>query len=143
MPMSLRCFISLRYCSVPGRSPVQKRLSAGAARRGNIVSPDLFIPVFERKFMINRLDQYVFEEVCRWLHRLLLEGKDPPGFSECFPPPVLRPGFRSPLCGNTDRYEIPPELLEIEFTESILVDNTPPAAQNGGGAEKGWLFLFH
>lgn len=24
-----------------------------------------------------------------------------------------------------DRYEIPPELLEIEFTESILVDNIP------------------
>lgn len=34
---------------------------------GRVIPPDQFIPVFERKFMIGQLDQYVMEEVCRWL----------------------------------------------------------------------------
>ncbi len=35
-----------------------------------------------------------------------------------------------------DRYEIPPELLEIEFTESILVDNTPLLLKTVGELKK-------
>ena len=91
---------------------------------GAIIMPDRFIPVFEQKHIIDRLDQYVFEEVCFWLHRLLEDGK-----------PVL------PVSVNVSRlqfydqdfvrryveirekYHIPPELLEIEFTESIVFDN--------------------
>ena len=35
-----------------------------------------------------------------------------------------------------DRYEIPPELLEIEFTESILVDNIPLLLKTVGELKK-------
>lgn len=89
-----------------------------------IMPPDSFIPTFERKFMINQLDQYVMEEVCSWIRKLLDEGK-----------PVLpvavnvsRLQFYDPYFVRNyveirERYHIPPQLIEIEFTESIMFDN--------------------
>ena len=92
---------------------------------GEIIPPDKFIPVFERKFMINQLDQYVFEDVCRWLRHLLDEGK------QALPVSVnvsrlqfYDPNFVGRYVEIRDRYRIPPGLLEIEFTESIAFDNT-------------------
>lgn len=94
-------------------------------RDGTIIAPDEFIPVFERKFMIDRLDQYVFEEVCRFLHQRREDGK-----------PVLPvsvnvsrlqfydTNFIKRYVAIREKYQIPPGLLEIEFTESIANDNT-------------------
>ena len=42
---------------------------------GGIIPPDRFIPVFEQKFMIDQLDRYVLEDVCRSLRRMMDEGK--------------------------------------------------------------------
>ncbi len=47
------------------------------SQAGAIIPPDRFIPVFERKYMIDRLDQYVYEEVCRWLRSLIDSGRKP------------------------------------------------------------------
>lgn len=91
---------------------------------GGIIPPDHFIPVFERKLMIGQLDQYVMEEVCRWLRSRLDGGKT------AFPVSVnvsrlqfYDEGFVSRYVEIRDKYRIPPELLEIEFTESIVLDN--------------------
>lgn len=91
---------------------------------GTIIPPDRFIPVFERKYMIDRLDQYVFEEVCRFLRDRLKEGK------QVFPVSVnvsrlqfYNQDFVQRYVDIRDQYQIPPELLEIEFTESIAIDN--------------------
>ena len=51
--------------------------------------PDRFIPVFERKYMIDRLDQYVYEEVCRWLRSLLDSGRTPSRVGQCIPASIL------------------------------------------------------
>ena len=92
---------------------------------GAIIPPDRFIPVFEQKYMIDQLDQYVFEEVCIWLRRLLDEGK------KALPVSVnvsrlqfYDHNFVSRYVEIRDRYRIPPELLEVEFTESIAFENS-------------------
>lgn len=91
---------------------------------GKVIPPDRFIPVFEQKFMINRLDRYVFEEVCRWLRHLIDTGK------KALPVSVnvsrlqfYDHEFVTRYVEIRDKYRIPPNLLEIEFTESIVIDN--------------------
>ena len=92
---------------------------------GAIIPPDKFIPVFERKHLIDQLDQYVFEDVCRWLRGLLDAGK--PALPVSVNVSRLQfydQNFVERYVAIRDRYAIPPELLEIEFTESIAFDNS-------------------
>lgn len=91
---------------------------------GTLIAPDRFIPVFEQKFMINALDQFVFEEVCRWLRTRLDSGQR----VETVAVNVSRlqfydQDFVQRYIEIREQYQIPPELLEIEFTESIVMDN--------------------
>lgn len=107
-----------------GKIACSEALVRWQSQHGTIVSPDRFIPVFERKYIIDRLDRYVMEEVCRLLHQRLADGK-----------PVLPVSvnvsrlqfydqdFVKRYVEIRDRYQVPPELLEIEFTESIAMDN--------------------
>ncbi len=92
---------------------------------GKIIVPDQFIPVFESKYMIDRLDRYVFEEVCRFLRKRIEEG------GRVLPVSVnvsrlqfYDQNFVERYVEIRDKYQIPPELLEIEFTESIAIDNS-------------------
>lgn len=92
---------------------------------GTVIPPDRFIPVFERKFMIDRLDQYVFEDVCRWLRAMLDAGKRVLPVSVNVSRLQFNDlNFVERYVGIRDRYAIPPELLEVEFTESIAFDNS-------------------
>lgn len=91
---------------------------------GTVVSPGDFIPVFEKNYTIPILDRYVFDEVCRWLRHMLDEGH------EVLPVSVnvsrlqfYNSDFVSAYTEIRDKYQIPPQLLEIEFTETILFDN--------------------
>lgn len=91
---------------------------------GTVISPGEFIPVFEKNYTIPLLDRYVFEEVCRWLRHMLDEGY------EALPVSVnvsrlqfYNNDFISTYTEIRDKYQIPPKLLEIEFTETILFDN--------------------
>lgn len=93
-------------------------------KKGTLLMPDQFIPVFEKNRTIPLLDQYVFECVCAWQRRLLDEGR--------MVLPVSVNVSRLQFC-NADfvetyaaikkRYQLPAGLLEIEFTESVLYDN--------------------
>ena len=95
------------------------------SQAGAIIPPDRFIPVFERKYMIDRLDQYVYEEVCRWLRSLLDSGRTPlPVSVNVSRLQFYDQHFVDRYVSIRDQYAIPPELLEVEFTESITFDNT-------------------
>lgn len=75
--------------------------------------------------MIHRLDQYVFEEVCCWLRHMLDEGKNAlPVSVNVSRLQFYDPDFVKRYVEIRDKYQIPPQLLEIEFTESIVFDNT-------------------
>ena len=107
-----------------GKVACAEALVRWQSQNGAVIPPDRFIPVFESKYMIDRLDQFVFEEVCRFLHRRLEEGK------QVFPVSVnvsrlqfYDQNFVKRYVEIRDRYQIPPDLLEIEFTESIAIDN--------------------
>ena len=108
-----------------GRIGCSEALVRWQTSDGTIIPPDRFIPVFERNFMIHRLDQYVFEEVCRWLRHMLDEEKTAlPVSVNVSRLQFYDPDFVKRYVEIRDKYHIPPQLLEIEFTESIAFDNT-------------------
>lgn len=91
---------------------------------GSILPPGMFVPVFEKNKEIGRLDQYVFEEVCRWLSDRLRQGLPIIPISvNVSRTRFYTPGFAKSYIAIKNRYEIPDEVLEIEFTESVVFEN--------------------
>lgn len=89
-----------------------------------VISPGLFIPLFEKNGFISKLDMYVFEETCRVLAENRSRGlKNVPVSVN-----LSRMDFYHPeLCENlvkiTRRYQLPTSLLKLEVTESAYTDN--------------------
>ncbi|MEG2174537.1 MAG: EAL domain-containing protein, partial [Oscillospiraceae bacterium] len=89
-----------------------------------ILAPVDFIPVFERNGFITKLDYYVWEQTCQWLHSWIEKGYTP------FPLSVnvsrvnlYNPNLVEMLLELVNRYELEPALLNLELTESAYTDN--------------------
>lgn len=86
-----------------------------------MIYPSEFIPIFEKSGEILKLDQFVFEEVCRFMQYLRKEGRT------LFPVSVnlsrdhfQNENFLKPFLKIRENYQIPAQLLEFEVTESIF-----------------------
>lgn len=90
-----------------------------------MIWPDEFIPLFEKNGFIVQVDIYVFEEVCRVLRKWMDAGKTPPKVSvNCSRVHLQDPRFLNPYRRIAEEYNIPPGLLEIELTESVVVHDS-------------------
>ena len=91
---------------------------------GSVVYPNEFIPIFEKTKTITRLDYFVYEEVCKYLaerikrkERLVYVSMN-----------VSRIHLNSIdklvkyIAGLLEKYQVPPELLEFELTETVFTD---------------------
>ena len=108
-----------------GRAACAEALVRWCSEGGSVIPPDLFIPVFERKLMIDRLDQYVFDKVCCFLRQMLDKGIEvQPVSVNVSRLQFYDQEFVTRYTEIRDFYRIPKDLLEIEFTESIVFDNT-------------------
>lgn len=95
------------------------------SEREGIIGPDKFIPLFERNGKICQLDLYVFEQVCRTLARWREEGRTLCRVSVNISRFHLRNVGRSvwqPYQQIKERYHIPDGLIEIELTETVMID---------------------
>ncbi len=92
-------------------------------KRG-MISPGEFIPVFERNGFIVKLDYFVWETTCKLLRRWIDEGRNPyPVSVNISRVSLYNPRLVEIICGLVDRYQIPPELLQLELTESAYTNN--------------------
>lgn len=91
---------------------------------GTIIPPGQFIPILENNGTIAKLDQYVFQEVCRQQKAWLEEGRNVV--------PVSVNLSRVQLADRklVDTYRemlektgVPPQYVGLEFTESAMFDN--------------------
>lgn len=90
----------------------------------NIISPGEFIPILEKNGFIAQLDLYVFTEICRLLRKWLDEGKQPVPISVNLSRAHLRrPDFLAEFRSVCQRYQIPPQLLEMELTETLVFED--------------------
>ncbi|MEG0804574.1 MAG: EAL domain-containing protein, partial [Pygmaiobacter sp.] len=89
-----------------------------------LILPGAFIPVFENNGFITRLDGYVWERTCQVLQGWLAAGAHPLPVSVN----ISRVNFYDPtLCDRlvalVKQYELTPNLLELELTESAYTEN--------------------
>lgn len=108
------------------KQPAAEALIRWKNAREGMIYPSDFIPLFEKNGMICRLDLYVFEQVCK-LMDLRKKGKN-----EIFPVSVnlsrahLKTGsmeFVDHIIALKEKYHIPDGVLEIEMTESIMIED--------------------
>ncbi|XOQ43690.1 MAG: Putative signaling protein [Clostridium sp.] len=91
-----------------------------------LVPPGEFIPVFERKGKIAKLDRYIFRQVCRDIRKWTDEGRKPVPISvNLSRVNLLHPSVAEEYRKEASRYGISVHLLELEVTESAFAQNEP------------------
>lgn len=88
-----------------------------------MISPGIFVPIFEKNGFVTKLDYYVWKQVCILLRKWLDEGKTPNPISVN----MSRVNFFNQnivqiFCDLVDSYKIPRELIQVEVTESAYAD---------------------
>lgn len=87
-----------------------------------LISPGLFIPIFERNGFITRLDLYVFEQVCCFLRKCIDRGYSVIPISSNFSQyDIFQPRFVEKLEELRMKYDVPVKYLRVEITESAIV----------------------
>ena len=91
---------------------------------GKFISPNIFIPILEKNFLINTLDQYIFESVCQWLKKQLDNYKRVISISvNVSKIQFYSTDFIKIYTDIKEKYNIPDRVIIIEFTESIIFDD--------------------
>jgi EAL domain-containing protein (putative c-di-GMP-specific phosphodiesterase class I) len=93
-----------------------------------LILPQQFISLFESNGFILELDFYIYEQVCLMLRKWLDDGKNVlPVSVNVSKAHLADQQFGAQLKALIDKYDIPPKLLELELTESILFDGVGEA----------------
>ena len=88
------------------------------------IYPSHFIPVFEKNGFIRKLDLYMFDSTCRILERWQKEGRELIPISVNFSKQNLKqPNFMEQFKKIFQNYDIPANLIELEITESVMVED--------------------
>lgn len=89
-----------------------------------MMPPGEFIPVLEKYHFIANVDQYVFEETCRWMQeRIRLGAPVVPVSVNVSKIQFYNPEFVQVYSRIKERYQIPDRMLEIEFTETVAFEH--------------------
>ena len=113
----------------PKYNPTSEEIVGGEALvrwqhpKKGIVSPGVFIPVFEKDGFIIQLDYYVWEETCKLIAKMKEDGVKTAPISIN----VSRAHFYGSelihkLTGLIEKYHLEPKDVELEITESICGD---------------------
>lgn len=111
--------VSLTTGKLVGAEALIRWICADGQRR----FPDEFIPLFESNGFIRRVDFFVLESVCQFLQR----NADVPCVAVNFSGiSMLDEDLVERISAVTQRYNVAPSRLEIEITESAVVNNFEP-----------------
>ncbi len=89
-----------------------------------LISPGVFIPLFERTGFIEKLDNYVWEEACKYIESRRKRGLTPLPLSVNISRVNLYDkNLSSNLIDLVRRYNIEPDMLKLEITESAYTEN--------------------
>lgn len=91
--------------------------------------PGVFIPIFEKNGMVKKVDLWLFEEVCKTMHKWMDKGHPvfpvSCNFSRLH---FQQSDFPKRICTIADRWGVPHHLLELEITESVLLEESTTIA---------------
>lgn len=107
-----------------------------------LLFPDQFIPVLERSGYIVDVDKYVWEEVFQFLRNLIDQGYEPLPISlNVSRLHAYQPDFDQVLYDLTNKFNIPPSLIQLELTESALTENAYLLFKTMGNLQKNGFYL--
>ena len=116
-----RPYLQAKYNMVENRVCGAEALVRWIKADGTIVSPADFIPIFERNGFVEKIDFYMLEEVCKYLRRMVDEGK------KVYPVSVNQsryllndPNYVNKVRDILLKYRIPIGLIELELTETVF-----------------------
>ena len=97
---------------------------------GSFISPMDFIPVAEKTGLVDRIDMRVFELAVQFLDNVITEtGADITLSANVSVRHLMKNNFIEDLKKVLDKYDVSPERIEIEITESIMIDSAEKALQ--------------
>lgn len=92
-------------------------------RENKLIPPNEFIPVFEKNKFIIQLDKYIYEQVCKdmkeWKEKYNKKIKISVNISKQH---IVQDGFIEEYCKITKKYNINPNEIELEITETTELD---------------------
>lgn len=89
-----------------------------------LMTPDKFIPLFERNGFITKLDFFVYEEVFKFLQARLIKGETVVPVSVNMSRNHNKPEkFMHDFLEIFNKYSIPPELVQVEILERSVMDS--------------------
>ncbi|RMG53176.1 MAG: bifunctional diguanylate cyclase/phosphodiesterase [Gammaproteobacteria bacterium] len=122
-----RLFYQPKVALAEGRTTGVEALVRWEHPELGLVPPDRFLPAAERTELINTLTLWVVEEGCRTLAEWIGRGWRPRMAVNLSVRNLAAPGFFQSLSSIVENHGIPPELLEIEVTESGLMTDPEEA----------------
>ena len=91
---------------------------------GAIRTPWFFVPYYERTGWIKEIDFFVMESVCKMMRRRIDDGRNVVPVSCNFSRMHFTDdGFPERFEAIIDKYQIPKELIEVEITETLVVED--------------------
>lgn len=91
---------------------------------GKLIPPGEFIPLFEKNGFVNKIDYYMFEEVCKLQKKYITMGYEPKVISvNMSRTHIHHTGFVDELAAICEKYGVPTKYLEIEITESAAYED--------------------
>ncbi|MCR4729518.1 MAG: bifunctional diguanylate cyclase/phosphodiesterase [Saccharofermentans sp.] len=97
---------------------------------GSYISPMDFIPVAEKTGLVDSIDMRVFELAVQFLDNVITEtGADITLSANVSVRHLMKNNFIEDLKKVLDKYDVSPERIEIEITESIMIDSAEKALQ--------------
>jgi len=112
--------VDLKNCKIAGAEALIRWIKPD----GTMIFPNEFVPVFEKNKTITQLDYFVYDQVCQYLSERIKNGERTVNISmnvsrvHLFSIDQLINYIR----GLIEKYEIPPQLLEFELTETVFTD---------------------
>ena len=90
---------------------------------GAVRSPGFFIPYYEETGRVTDIDFFVLRCVCRMLRKRLDHGESVVTISCNFSRlHFIKPGFARQFESILEQYQIPKELIEVEITETLVME---------------------
>ena len=97
---------------------------------GSYISPMDFIPVAEKTGLVDRIDMRVFDLAVQFLDNVINEtDADITLSANVSVRHLMKNNFTEDLKKVLDKYSVSPERIEIEITESIMIDSAEKALQ--------------
>ena len=97
---------------------------------GDLISPGYFIPVAEKVGIIDKVDLMVFRNAAKFFGKLVSEtGANITLSINVSVRHLMKNGFIDEIKNIIESCNVPPEQLEIEITESIMIDSAEKALQ--------------